>query len=1039
VVIAIIAALIALILPAVQRVREAANRTQCVNNLKQIVLATHSYHDVHKKLPPGYCTDTGAGSLMYLLPYVEQQPLFSQLPTSLVNGTGGPWLTQLGGLSASNPANARISTFLCPSASQGLASLNGTVQTENYQYTPAVPPTQGVPGYWAAGTTTTVTNGAALTYASLVNSAAGNANYTSILASVNGDLNTLTTQLYNSSVTLSSNATAAYPAGPGAIQAVAVANGGSDSGSYVVGDVLTVPGQQGVNASGNAYFTAAGTLKVTGVNGGAITSVSVSNSGNYLNATQAPGGTAWTNNVNMVTGGSGSGAAFSYTNAQFVGLNTGSANQSGNLTASGTGYALGQNLTVQGGTPAPGGNAATLQVASLGASSVALVNGTTATAAIGDDFWIMGGVTLTPGTTGANGNTDTQETRVKVTSIGVLTATITKAAGTYDLSGGGTAAGTGSIPAGTVFTIAANGTVATNVAWGSGGGLAQVMVGAAISGNGAANNQTATSANIIAGSYAASPGASLTFSQSATAAGTTAAQKTTAASESWNATIAVTFCPTAIAIDAHAGNYTTLPGASGTNLTANGANNGTSAKNITVSATFDALESVTVTNSGAYIGAPSAPNSPAGGGTGATWSSFNTSAGNSTISGYGMTAATPTNGGGAGNGYKVGDNLTLAGTTGTVNVSSVSNGQVTGLTIASVGYYNPAITAATTINGVATTDQTTATASGATVNVTYDANTYNTVVNNLIPLSVGSVHARCNNYNSSSATAGTFTVDLGPDNLPNLSSYSASSGAPTAAPSNPNVAGQTVTATTVTVTPNWSSTNLTVTSTGPGSNGWGVPPTAASGAYSPLTTSLPYTVTVTQTTYTWVPPVAGTSGTAADYAFNFVGNPGDTTLGPTNYVANAGMYYFNYDVNNPGNANLSNGPFFADSETQLLAITDGTSNTIGFGEALGGAATGMPAYRLTWMGTGAMPSYWDCQSPSTYFTFGSAHPGIVNFAFCDGSVRTITTVQANPTDSSSTAPANISTPRWTAFQQVAGIADGQTPNTSLLGLDGGGN
>lgn len=84
VVIAIIAILVSLLLPAVQQAREAARRTQCKNNLKQLGLALHNYHDVSNSFPPGW-VDQGAdgndawGWTAMVLPYIEQSVLFNQL------------------------------------------------------------------------------------------------------------------------------------------------------------------------------------------------------------------------------------------------------------------------------------------------------------------------------------------------------------------------------------------------------------------------------------------------------------------------------------------------------------------------------------------------------------------------------------------------------------------------------------------------------------------------------------------------------------------------------------------------------------------------------------------------------------------------------------------------------------------------------------------------------------------------------------------------------------------------------------------------
>jgi prepilin-type N-terminal cleavage/methylation domain-containing protein/prepilin-type processing-associated H-X9-DG protein len=87
VVIAIIAILIGLLLPAVQKVREAANRTKCANNLKQIVIGLHNYSNVNGPFPPAYQNKPanlldfrpGWGWGTLILPYVEQDALYSQL------------------------------------------------------------------------------------------------------------------------------------------------------------------------------------------------------------------------------------------------------------------------------------------------------------------------------------------------------------------------------------------------------------------------------------------------------------------------------------------------------------------------------------------------------------------------------------------------------------------------------------------------------------------------------------------------------------------------------------------------------------------------------------------------------------------------------------------------------------------------------------------------------------------------------------------------------------------------------------------------
>ncbi len=105
VVIAIIAVLVGLLLPAVQKVREAASRMKCSNNLKQLALAMHNYHNSFGQFPPGWDYATSWGALSHALPFVEQDNIFK-----LIDFTKP----------ISDPANAAVlplvvNTFLCPS------------------------------------------------------------------------------------------------------------------------------------------------------------------------------------------------------------------------------------------------------------------------------------------------------------------------------------------------------------------------------------------------------------------------------------------------------------------------------------------------------------------------------------------------------------------------------------------------------------------------------------------------------------------------------------------------------------------------------------------------------------------------------------------------------------------------------------------------------------------------------------------------------------------------------------------------------------
>jgi prepilin-type N-terminal cleavage/methylation domain-containing protein len=131
VVIAIIAVLIGLLLPAVQKVREAAARMQCTNNLKQLGLAGHAYHDTNGRLPPavmmpyaqanndpltgGAANPFGPNWAIFLLPFVEQQALYTQANPMTYPGTTNPANLASYNLSWRSVRGTSLKLFLCPS------------------------------------------------------------------------------------------------------------------------------------------------------------------------------------------------------------------------------------------------------------------------------------------------------------------------------------------------------------------------------------------------------------------------------------------------------------------------------------------------------------------------------------------------------------------------------------------------------------------------------------------------------------------------------------------------------------------------------------------------------------------------------------------------------------------------------------------------------------------------------------------------------------------------------------------------------------
>lgn len=181
--------------------------------------------------------------------------------------------------------------------------------------------------------------------------------------------------------------------------------------------------------------------------------------------------------------------------------------------------------------------------------------------------------------------------------------------------------------------------------------------------------------------------------------------------------------------------------------------------------------------------------------------------------------------------------------------------------------------------------------------------------------------------------------------------------------------------------------------------------------------------------HTYQPPgVQGAAGAVASYF------PNNQTPAKSNYIGVSGSAGIDASTNSPfdgpgANLRKYEGILGNRSQVKVEGIPDGSSNTLMFGEGLGSPMTANPSIYWTWAGAGALGVKFGLLAPSQpggpgWQFFSSRHTGLVLFCFGDGSVRPLRYAgsdQRNPAGTS-----------WFLLQQLAGIADGETANASIL-------